>query len=165
MAYRSPLTALVVIDPAVADACKNDNHILLQTSLADAEVLLLDAHRDGVTQITEALATLTNLERLHLVAASSDGLQLGSTKLTLFNLERYGWQLQQWGESFAPHAQMPVYGYQEADPTLIASLSAPFLNRLCLLTGAKVTLLDCRGDRVTQIDRASDNRSDSLLMG
>jgi hypothetical protein len=165
MACHSPLTALVVIDPVVADTCRNNYQILLQNTLSHAKVLMLDAHSDGVTQITKALANLTDLECLHLVAASFNGLQLGSTKLTLFNLDRYGWQLQQWGNSFTPKAEIRVYGDQAADSSVISSLSTPFLNRLCLLTGAKVTVINHWLEQTGWPNRTIDNGSNSLLMG
>ncbi|MBF2049518.1 MAG: DUF4347 domain-containing protein [Elainella sp. C42_A2020_010] len=135
MACPSMRTALVVIDSAV-----DDYHTLLQGVLPDTEALLLHAHSDGVAQITAALANYTGIKQLHIVAAThANGLQLGSDYLTLFNLDRYGWQLQQWGDALATNARILVYAYGEIQ---VASFSAGFLNRLRLLTGADITVFE-----------------------
>jgi len=104
------------------------------------ERLALAADQDGVEQITTALSGRIGLQRLHIVSSGHAGsLQLGTTHLTLFNLDRYGWELQQWGESLVAGAEIVFHeavvpGLDHLD----SQFSSAFLNRLHLLTGAKI---------------------------
>jgi hypothetical protein len=124
--------SLVFIDSAI-----NHEQILSTIPLPKAEVILLDANRDGLEQITEVLAGRQGIQNLYIVSqGSASSLQLGSGYLTRFNLDRYGWQLQAWGEALASNANITLYGctaFGEQDKTLA--------QQLCWLTGAKVTLL------------------------
>ncbi len=107
---------------------------------AKPELLNLTAEQDGILQITAALSQRSGLSSLHLVSSGEAGsLQLGATQLTLFNLDRYGWELQQWGESLAAEAEIVLH---EGWPIegLASQFSGAFLSRLHLLTGAKIRL-------------------------
>ncbi|NJO79451.1 MAG: DUF4347 domain-containing protein [Cyanobacteria bacterium RM1_2_2] len=129
--------SLVFIDSAI-----NDAQILSTIPLPEAEVILLDADRDGLEQITEVLAGRQGIQNLYIVSqGSANSFQLGSGYLTRFNLERYGWQLQAWGEAFAPNANMTLYGC-----TALGEQDKNFAQQLCWLTGAKVTLLGHMSD-------------------
>lgn len=136
MARSSTLTNLVFLDAAL-----NTDQILIQKILPEAEVVVLDADRDGIEQITVALANRRGLQSLHIVfQGDPSSLQLGSTHLTLFSLDRYGWQLQQWGESLAANAQILLHCSETSnvgDPDM-ARLPMGLLNRLRLLTGARI---------------------------
>lgn len=136
MARSSTSTALVFIDSA-SDAYP----ILAAGDLPEAEWVFLDADRDGVEQITQVLANRSGLQSLHIVFSGSPGhLKLGSAQLTLFNLDHYGWQLQQWGEALGPNATILLYSANSAAANgAVVSLSVPFLIRLGLLTGANIT--------------------------
>ncbi len=108
-----------------------------------AEVLPLTAEQDGIEQITAALAERSGLQGLHIVSFGGTGsLQLGATQLTLFNLDQYGWQLQQWGESLSPGAEIVFYDFVGSAEAVTSQFSTPFLSRLRLLTGANIALLN-----------------------
>ncbi|MFM7423835.1 MAG: DUF4347 domain-containing protein [Elainella sp.] len=109
----------------------------------EAEVMILTAEQDGIEQITTALTGRSGLQILHIVSFSGSGsLQLGSTQLTLFNLDQYGWQLQQWGESLVPGAEIVFYDFVGSAEAVTSQFSAPFLSRLRLLTGANIALMN-----------------------
>jgi hypothetical protein len=102
---------LVVIDPGVADFT-----ILAAGVLPGAKVLVLDAHHDGIQQITEYLQTLTPDSfqqekpptQIHILAHGSPGtLHLGNSQLSLSTLEYYAADLKTWfsGKGRRPKAE------------------------------------------------------------
>lgn len=123
--------SLIFIDSAI-----NDAQILSTIPLPEAEAIILDSRRDGLEQITEVLAERQGICNLYIVSqGSANSLQLGSSYLTRFNLDRYGWHLQAWGEALAPNAYITLYACTalgEHDKTLV--------QRLSLLTGAEVSV-------------------------
>jgi hypothetical protein len=144
MPRSSHPTALLFVDPTAS--LPN-----LPAQIAPkAELLALDADQDGVEQITMALSRRTGLQRLHIVSSCRAGsLQLGKTQLTLFNLDRYGWELQQWGESLAAEAEIVFHEGAGLDADDLSSqvsgqFSSMFLNRLHLLTGAKIRQIEAQ---------------------
>lgn len=129
-------------DLVFIDATAHDLQLMADVA-PEAEVLTLTAEQDGIEQITTALAGRSGLQTLHIVSFGGSGsLQLGSTQLTLFNLDRYGWQLQQWGESLVPGAEIVFYDFVGSAEAVTSQFSAPFLNRLHLLTGANIALMN-----------------------
>lgn len=131
-------TALLFVDaasPLLAPA-----QILAKAQiLARTELLELAADQDGILQITAILSERTGLNSLHILSSGSGYLQIGTAQLTLFNLDCYGWELQQWGESLAPGAEIILH---ERPNHLVSQFSDAFLNRLHLLTGARVLLAE-----------------------
>lgn len=135
---RSSSLNLVFVDATVSALQMGVGNVVPQ-----AEVLTLTADQDGIEQITAALAARSGIQSLHILSLGGPGsLQLGATQLTLFNLDRYGWQLQQWGESLIPGAEIVFHDLASTSDALTSQFSAPFLNRLRLLTGAKIALLN-----------------------
>jgi hypothetical protein len=135
---RSSSLNLVFVDATI-----NALQIGTGNVVPQAEVLTLTADQDGIEQITAALAARSHIQSLHILSLGGSGsLQLGATQLTLFNLDRYGWQLQQWGESLIPGAEIVFHDLASTSDASTSQFSAPFLNRLHLLTGAKITLLN-----------------------
>lgn len=124
-------TTLFVIDSTSLPA-------LSAQAVAKLELLELAAEQDGILQITAALSQRIGLKSLHIVSSGNSGsLQLGAAQLTLFNLDRYGWELQQWGESLTAEAEIVLH---QAAAEGFTQFSEAFLSRLQLLTGAKITL-------------------------
>lgn len=100
----------------------------------------LDLHQDGIAQMTAELANHHGIQTLHFICNDPQGsLKLGSTHLTLFNLDRYGWQLQQWGEALAPRAQII---FHRGPQTIGPEISSLLITRLALLTGSFVIVKD-----------------------
>lgn len=100
------------------------------------ELFWLNLDRDGIEQITEVLSLHHELTNLHLVFQEGETeLKLGTTVLHQKSLDRYGWQLQQWGEALAMGAKIVLHGLGEtfeADHLM--------LQQWGLLIGAKVIL-------------------------
>lgn len=127
------VTMLVIVDPSTGDyydpAEKISDH---------SQVVLLDADRDGVEQITEALQARSAVTCLHIICHSQEGsLQLGSTRLNTDNLDAYGWQLQQWAESLGTNAEILLYNSNVA----MGDRGRALIKQIGLLTGVKVKVL------------------------
>jgi hypothetical protein len=142
--------SLIFIDSAL-----NNEQFLSTISLPAAETIVLDANRDGLEQITEVLAGRQGIGNLYIVSQGcASSLQLGSSYLTRFNLDRYGWHLQAWGEALVPNAHITLYActaFGEHDQTLV--------QRLSLLTSAQVSLAGYMTDRRLSLQPGDDARS------
>jgi hypothetical protein len=130
------LHELVVIDPSAENYDQLVADLLSQeTDERRFDILVLDPARDGMDQITEALAQFDQLDALHIVSHGSDGaVKLGDSWLTLDNVGAYAGQLVGWRDALSDGADLMVYGCElasgEDGQLLIESLSA--------LTGADV---------------------------
>ena len=143
-AMQLPLATLVVIDAQV-----DDYEVLLNGVVDGASTLLLDPRRDGVEQITEALAgSATPISSLHIVSHGSPGtLYLGSTQLSLETLAHYAPQLSRWFENAlpaSPHPHVPAFS---STPSLLlygcniaaGDAGEEFIQKLHRLTGACIS--------------------------
>ncbi|MEI6445110.1 MAG: DUF4347 domain-containing protein [Nostocales cyanobacterium ELA583] len=83
--------SIVFVDSNVADYQRLVNGVEPGTL-----VFIIDSTQDGVRQITENLAGLTDIDSLQIISHGAEGsLQLGSTDLNSANLNSYSSQLQQ----------------------------------------------------------------------
>jgi len=129
---------VVVIDPGV------ESYQMLVDGVVDgAKVFVLDAHRDGVQQITELLQTLKsevqNGIALHIVSHGAPGtLYLGNGELSLINLDRYVEELKSWFKSKSniqhPTSELFLYGCNVA----AGDAGEELITKLNALTGAEV---------------------------
>jgi glucose/arabinose dehydrogenase len=125
-----PAHELVFIDTSL-DAYRS----LATSAAAGAEVVLLDRQRDGITQITAALADRQNIDAIHLISHGSAGaLQLGSSNFTTANLGQYQVQLQSWQQALSADADILLYGCDVA----ATSEGLGFIEQISQLTGADV---------------------------
>jgi uncharacterized protein DUF4347/cellulose/xylan binding protein with CBM9 domain/cadherin-like protein len=77
----------------------------------ELEVVLLSGDRDGMDQITEALAGRDDLDAIHIVSHGTDGaVQLGNTWLSADNIAGYADQLAAWRGAVATGADLLFYG-------------------------------------------------------
>ena len=117
---------LVVVDSGVPE---------LQQVLDDlsesgySNVVILDADRDGVEQISELLAGQDDLDALHIISHGNDGqVRLGNTWLSGSSLDGHAGQIALWNDAFASNADILFYGCDLAsNPSgldLVSSLSA-----------------------------------------
>src|SRR5919199_1660614 len=121
---------IVFIDSAVTDYPD-----LVAGVRSRVEVIVLDAMRDGVEQISEVLAQRQDLTAVHLVSHGSPGrVQLGATELSLETVNRYAWQLEAWAEALTDAAELLIYGCEVAK----GDRGRVFVNMLHTLTGANV---------------------------
>ncbi|MGH8866240.1 MAG: DUF4347 domain-containing protein, partial [Burkholderiales bacterium] len=77
-----------------------------------AEVVLLDATRDGVEQIAEVLAARSGIDAIHIVSHGSQAeLRLGTARLTLDSMtDQYVDELAVLGQALTDEADLLVYG-------------------------------------------------------
>jgi hypothetical protein len=129
-AYNLSNPSLAVIDAGVQN-CQT----LAAGVFAGTEVLILDSTQNGIEQISEILSRRSGISSLHIISQCDRGsLQLGSAHLNATNLEVYGWQLQQWADSFNAEAQILFHGCN------LGTSRQNFVQQLGLLTGLRVAV-------------------------
>ncbi len=121
---------LVFVDSAV------DNLDHLVGGLADGhELVLLNAHQNGLQQITDSLAGRTNVNSIHIVAHGRSGqLQLGDVRVDQTIVDSYQQQIQSWSNALTADADILLYGCE----TAAGDVGLEFVWRLAELTGADV---------------------------
>jgi uncharacterized delta-60 repeat protein len=120
---------------AFIDTQVEDYQSLVAGVKPGTEVVVLEAKGDAIDQITQVLATRTNIDSIHIISHGSPGnLQLGKTRLCLDNLKTYQHQLQQWQHALTPDADILIYGCSVAS----GLTPNPFLQRIAALTGANI---------------------------
>ena len=82
------------------------------------EFVVLDSTKDGIAQITSALLKYNGIDGMHIVSHGSDGkVQLGSTILSLDNLNTYRNAISAWQYSMSDKADLLFYGCDLAAST------------------------------------------------
>jgi hypothetical protein len=120
---------------AFLDSALPDTQTLRNGIAAGTEVITLDAARDGVAQITAALASRSNIKSIHIISHGRPAsLQLGAIELNLTNFKTYAKQLQRWSRSLADSAEILLYGCDVA----AGEKGANFVQQLSQLTKAKI---------------------------
>ncbi len=104
-----------------------------------SEVIVLDADRDGITQITEILESRTNVRSLQIISHAEDSsVRLGNLWLGAENLDAYVGEIASWQHALTTDADILFYGCDLATNadgrTLVDSIAA--------LTGADVAASD-----------------------
>ncbi|GFE70574.1 DUF4347 domain-containing protein [Chroococcus sp. FPU101] len=121
------LNSLVFIDPTIAD------YQSLISKVKASNVILLDSSRDGIEQITEALANKCNVTDIHLISHGQAGsVQLGSTILNSNTLGSYTNELHNWSKSLTPDGDILFYGCNIAS----SEAGTQLLQRIAQLTDA-----------------------------
>ncbi|MEK0183471.1 DUF4347 domain-containing protein [Microcoleus anatoxicus] len=96
---------------AFIDSKVEDYQSLIAGVKPGTEVVILDANRDAIEQITEILGDRKNIDSIHIISHGAPGsLQLGKTRFSETNLETYSEQLQQWRSAFTDNADILIYG-------------------------------------------------------
>jgi Domain of unknown function (DUF4347) len=96
---------------AFIDAQVPDYQSLVAGVKTGTEVVILDADRDAIAQMTQVLSRRTNIDSIHIISHGSPGsLQIGTTRFSLDNLEAYSQQLRQWRSAFTDSADILIYG-------------------------------------------------------
>ncbi|MEG3934495.1 esterase-like activity of phytase family protein, partial [Microcoleus sp. T3_B1] len=120
---------------AFLDSALPDSQTLHNGIAAGTEVITLDAARDGVEQITAALASRSNIKSIHIISHGRPAsLLLGAIDLNLTNLKTYANQLQRWWRSLADSGEILLYGCEVA----AGEKGANFVQQLSQLTQAKI---------------------------
>ncbi|MEM9537655.1 MAG: DUF4347 domain-containing protein [Cyanobacteria bacterium P01_E01_bin.45] len=117
------------------DAAVDDIDTLIAQVEQGTQVILLDSTRDGVSQITEALAHYDNVASLNIVSHGQAGeLQLGSSTIGSGDLAGYTSQFRRWQNVLTEDADILFYGCNVA----AGNQGANFLQQLSRLTGADI---------------------------
>jgi VCBS repeat-containing protein len=99
------------------------------------DVVVLDANRDGITQLSEVLARYRGLDAVHLISHGSAGsIDLGSSRLDATTLAADADEIAGWRSAFAAGGDLLVYGCNVAATADGQSM----LTALARLTGADV---------------------------
>lgn len=127
-----PVTQLVAIDSQV------ENYQTLATGvIPGTEVIILEANRNGVEQITELLKQ-KSYSTVHIISHGSPGcLYLGNSQLNLDNLNTYKNHLKTWFSPSLLVSQSPsllIYGCNVA----AGDAGAEFIAKLRNLTNAEI---------------------------
>lgn len=78
---------------------------------AGVNVVTLDYRRDGIAQITQVLAQAKNVSAVHIVSLGDAGVfKLGAAQVNTNSLDIYKRSIQKWTTSFAPNAEILLYG-------------------------------------------------------
>ncbi len=121
---------LVFIDTDVENYQELLNDILAQDSEGrNIEVIVLDNERDGIEQISEALANYQNLDAVHLISHGSDGnIDIGNTLLDANTLNQNLAEISAWGDAFTEEGDFLIYGCNlaqtEEGQSLVQALSS-----------------------------------------
>ena len=107
---------IVFIDQGVKDYASLVRDVGLERSASRRiEIVLLDANRDGVEQITDFLRDQHNIDGIHLLSHGASGrLQLGSTQLDHDSLADYADQPQVWHSALSEGGDLLLYGCKVA---------------------------------------------------
>ncbi|MEP1644785.1 DUF4347 domain-containing protein, partial [Rhodopirellula bahusiensis] len=135
-------SASVASEIIIIDALTPELDALLEDLLlhrADSEVFVLDANRDGITQITEILESRSDVRSLQIISHSEDAsVRLGNLWLGADNLDAYAGEIASWQHALTTDADILFYGCDLATNadgrTLVDSIAA--------LTGADVAASD-----------------------
>lgn len=120
---------------AFIDAGAADWQTLIAGLREGIEVHVLDASRDGLTQINEILAGRTGFDAIHVLSHGASGeITLGNTLLTLGNVDVRAGELAILGQALSGEGDLLIYGC-DVGQGLDGAL---FGQRLSLLTGADV---------------------------
>ena len=128
-AFYSVRNELVIIDSRAPNYQQLHNDLIkAQQEGRNIHVLVLDAHRDGIEQINEALESHNKLDALHIVSHGDDGqLQLGATQLNKTTLHDRKAEISGWKDSFTGGGDLLIYGCKLAETadgkSLVDSLS------------------------------------------
>jgi hypothetical protein len=123
--------SIVFIDPQVGNF-----EVLARGLPAATEVVVLDAHVDGIEQIHAHIAGRAGVPSIHVLSHGSAGaLRFGAGAADEESLLRHRSALADIGQALAPQGDILLYGCNVAS----GSAGASFLDRFAALTGANVT--------------------------
>ena len=137
---QAEIRQVVIIDTQIEDYDALVNDLVGDEEFGlGVDLLLLDADRNGVEQISEYLSNHRNLDAIHLVShGNSDSIQLGNTTLSNQNLLGYAAEISGWESALGTNADLLIYGCDLASSTSGLTL----IESLGSLTGADVAASD-----------------------
>lgn len=126
----SPRQEVVFVDSQVANLAE-----LLAGLSGNAEVVILDASKDGLQQMADYLQGRSGLDAIHLLSHGADGtVQMGNVWLSSANLGEHSAALQSIGTALKATGDLLLYGCNLAQ----GDQGQDFLGQLAAITGADV---------------------------
>ncbi|MEG4257184.1 DUF4347 domain-containing protein, partial [Microcoleus sp. Pol8_C2] len=117
------------------DSSVQDYQNLIEGADANAKIVILNDKRSGIEQITQALASESGIQAVHVVSHGNQGtLKLGADVLNGNDIENFNTQLKQWGNALTANGDILLYGCDVA----AGETGKNFVKRLSELTGADV---------------------------
>ncbi|HBJ33285.1 MAG TPA: hypothetical protein DDZ51_00695, partial [Planctomycetaceae bacterium] len=102
-------------------------------------VIRLQSEQDGIDQIGAQLSQLSNVDAVHLIShGNGNGLQIGSTHLSLDTATGYAPGIARWGLSLGVDADILIYGCDLAS----SEDGRALIDSIAMLTGADVAASD-----------------------
>ena len=134
---------LVIIDPNITNPLQLEAGIIPGTI-----VRILDAHRDGINQITDILREIPHLDTLHLLGHGSPGcIYLGNSQLSLDTLPQYEAAIATWFSTPSPKTpSLLLYGCNVA----AGETGVELLSQLQQLTKAQIQASSSKVGNVNQ---------------
>ena len=131
---------VVFVDTTVPDCTKLVQDIYAQSGPErQLEVVLIDAHDDGIQRIGSTLAAMKDVSAVHVIGHGSDGqIELGASALDFESLLSNATQIKGWKQALAPGADLLLYGCDIAEH----SDGRALIDALSRLTGADVAASD-----------------------
>jgi hypothetical protein len=134
MAEAAPATSqrqeVVFVDSQVANLAE-----LLAGLSGNAEVVVLDASKDGLQQMADYLQGRSGLDAIHLLSHGADGtVQMGNLWLATNNLAEHREALQSIGAALKADGDLMLYGCNVGE----GGQGQGFLDQLAQITGADV---------------------------
>jgi len=110
--HETAPSELIFVDTAMDDYQQLVADLLAERDVDDpVEVILLDADRDGVEQITDQLAQYDDLDAVRILSHGTAGkVKLGNVWLSTGSIEGYAGDVASWGNSLADGADLLLYG-------------------------------------------------------
>ncbi|MEZ5627415.1 MAG: DUF4347 domain-containing protein [Rhodocyclaceae bacterium] len=136
-ATHAARSEVLFIDQSLPDA--EALHDALRQANPSLDVIWLDAQRDGIAQISDALAGRKHIDAIHLITHGADGqLALGNTTVDRTTLSTHASAIAAWGNALSDDADLLLYGCDVAG----SPVGQAFLAELAALTGADVAASD-----------------------
>ncbi|MDK9726530.1 MAG: DUF4347 domain-containing protein, partial [Sterolibacteriaceae bacterium MAG5] len=140
-----PLAVPPAVDAAAAASQRNEI-VFVESNIADyqtlvnsvspgASVYVLDASRDGLTQIAQILEGRSGIDAIHILSHGSEAaLGLGSLSLSMANLQGHASELAAIGSRLSPQGDILLYGCNVS----AGADGGAFISAMANLTGADV---------------------------
>lgn len=100
-----------------------------------SEIIMIDPARDGVSQISDALAGRSGIDAVHVISHGGEGfVRLGDTTVSAENLAKYKTEISSWSAALAEGADILLYGCDVG----AGGEGLGFVESISSLTGADV---------------------------
>uniref|UniRef100_UPI0035644A97 DUF4347 domain-containing protein n=1 Tax=Novipirellula sp. TaxID=2795430 RepID=UPI0035644A97 len=124
-------------------------------------IIRLDSARDGISQISETMASITGVDAIHLLShGDGESIQLGSTRLDAVTSQTYVSDIARWGLSLDADADILIYGCDLAS----TDSGRELIQQIAVLCDCDVSLADGGTEHAPPaIDWSIESTSDTFV--